>query len=192
MAHLLKGLLKIPGMADLLGFDESAVETNFGKILKDRKETGAELFGVNFKDLAKGAGNLVGAGAPVLGERVAEAARKAGESGTADLIDTTGLRDSMGRVIQSIRDAMPKPEEVKQAAKAASKTSDTGQTIPVPEQASRLDPIVTSLGKVGGGGYSTGTLDAQRENNRLTGETNSLLKGMSGKLDKLGGKPQAA
>ncbi|MCX6872259.1 MAG: hypothetical protein NTW21_00390 [Verrucomicrobia bacterium] len=61
---------------------------------------------------------------------------------------------------------MPKPEEVKQAAKAASKTSDTGQTIP--EQASRLDPIVTSLGKVGGGGYSTGMLDAQRENKRLT------------------------
>ncbi|MCX6879067.1 MAG: hypothetical protein NTW21_35450, partial [Verrucomicrobia bacterium] len=189
MAHLLKGLLKIPGMADLLGFDESAVETNFGKILKDRKETGAELFGVNFKDLAKGAGNLVGAGAPVLGERVAEAVRKASESGTADLIDTTGLRDSMGKVVQSIRDSMPKPEEVKQAAKAASKT-DTGQTIT--QQASRLDPIVTSLGKVGGGGYSTGTLDAQRENNRLTGETNSLLKGMSGKLDKLGGKPQAA
>ena len=36
------------------------------------------------------------------------------------------------------------------------------------------------------------TLDAQRENNRLTGETNGILKGMSGKLDKLRGKPQAA
>ena len=41
VAHLLKGLLKIPGMADLLGFDESAVETNFGKILKDRKKPAA-------------------------------------------------------------------------------------------------------------------------------------------------------
>ena len=29
-----------------MGFDEDAVKTNFGKILKDRKETGAELFGV--------------------------------------------------------------------------------------------------------------------------------------------------
>jgi len=29
---------------------------------------------------------------------------------------------------------------------------------------------------VGGGGYSTGTLDAQRENNRLTNETNRLLR----------------
>ncbi|MCX6877850.1 MAG: hypothetical protein NTW21_29165 [Verrucomicrobia bacterium] len=65
------------------------------------------------------------------------------------MIDTTGLRDSMGKVVQSIRDSMPNPEEVKQAAKAASMTSE-GQTIS--EQTSRLEPIVTSLGKVGGGG----------------------------------------
>ncbi|RYD61484.1 MAG: phage tail tape measure protein, partial [Verrucomicrobiaceae bacterium] len=52
IAHLLKGLLKIPGMSDLLGFDEDAVETNFGKILKNRRDTGAELFGMNFKEMA--------------------------------------------------------------------------------------------------------------------------------------------
>jgi len=48
-----------------------------------------------------------------------------------------------------------------------------------------------SLGKVGGGGYSTGTLDAQRENNRLTGQTNELLKDLNKTVEKLGGKPQA-
>lgn len=58
---------------------------------------------------------------------------------------------------------------------------------------SRLDPIVTSLGKVGGGGYGTGVLDAQRENNRLTGETNSLIRETNKRLEKLGrGKPVMA
>ncbi len=85
---------------------------------------------------------------------------------------------------------MPKPEAVKQAAKAVSKTPATGPV--VSPQSTRLDPIVTSLGKVGGGGYSSGTLDAQRENNRLTGETNRLLKDMNRTIGNLGGGGQAA
>jgi tape measure domain-containing protein len=190
IAHLLKGLAKIPGMSDLLGFEAQDVETNFGSILKDRKETGADLFGFNMKEMAQQADALMSSGAPVLGERVAEAARKAGESTSSELIDTTGLRDSFGKIVQSIRDAMPKPEEVKQAAAAVGKTTATGAS--VSPQATRLDPIVTSLGKVGGGGYSSGTLDAQRENNRLTGETNRLLTRMEQKLGKHGGITQAA
>jgi len=176
VAHLLKGLLKIPGMSELLGLDGNALETNFGKILKDRKESGAELFGMNFKEMAEEAQGVLGRGAPELGERVAAAAKKAGETTGSDLIDTSGLRDSFGKVAQSIRDTMPKPEEVKQAAATAAKvTNETAPAAAKPAQ-SRLDPIVTSLGKVGGGGYSTGTLDAQRENNRLTNETNRLLR----------------
>ena len=54
------------------------------------------------------------------------------------------------------------------------------------------DAATGPLGKVGGGGYSTGTLDAQRENNRLTGETNRLLTDMTRKIEKLGGTGQAA
>ena len=182
VAHLLKGLLKIPGMSDLLGFDESAVETNFGKILKDRQETGAELFGMNFKEMAEEAPALLGKGAPQLGERVAEAARKAGETTGSELIDTSGLRDSFGKVVASIRDTMPKPEEVKQAATAAAKvTTDNTPAVAKPA-ASALAPIVTSLGKVGGGGYSSGALDAQRENNRLTSETNRILRDMTERM----------
>ena len=182
VAHLLKGLLKIPGMSDLLGFDESAVETNFGKILKDRQETGAELFGMNFKEMAEEAQALLGKGAPQLGERVAEAARKAGETTGSELIDTSGLRDSFGKVVASIRDTMPKPEEVKQAATAAAKvTTDNTPAVAKPA-ASALAPIVTSLGKVGGGGYSSGALDAQRENNRLTSETNRILRDMTERM----------
>jgi tape measure domain-containing protein len=191
IAHLLKGLLKIPGMSDLLGFEAGDVETNFGNILKDRREAGAELFGMNFKEIAKGAQGLISQGAPKLGERVAEAARKAGESTGSELIDTRGLRDSFGKVVTSIRDTMPKPEETAKTVAAAGKVSGTGTSAAIPA-ASSLAPIVTSLGKVGGGGYSSGALDAQRENNRLTGETNRLLNDLNRRVDKLGGGGQAA
>jgi tape measure domain-containing protein len=191
IAHLLKGLLKIPGMSDLLGFEAGDVETNFGNILKDRRESGAELFGMNFKDTAEGAQGLVGQGAPQLGERVAEAARKAGESTGSELIDTRGLRDNFGKVAQSIRDTMPKPEEAAKTVAAAGNVTGTAPASAKPA-ASTLAPIVTSLGKVGGGGYSAGALDAQRENNRLTGETNRLLHDLNRRVDKLGGGGQAA
>jgi tape measure domain-containing protein len=191
IAHLLKGLLKIPGMNELLGFEAGDVETNFGNILKDRKESGADLFGMNFKEIAEGAQGLIGQGAPQLGERVAEAARKAGESTGSELIDTRGLRDSFGKVVTSIRETMPKADETAKTAAAAGKVSGTGTSASIPA-ASSLAPIVTSLGKVGGGGYSTGALDAQRENNRLTGETNRLLHDLNRRVEKLGGSGQAA
>ena len=38
------------------------------------------------------------------------------------------------------------------------------------------------LGKVGGGGYWSGNLDAQRENNKLTSETNRILRDMSERM----------
>ncbi|PAW69575.1 MAG: hypothetical protein B9S38_09570 [Verrucomicrobiia bacterium Tous-C4TDCM] len=191
IAHLLKGLLKIPGMDELLGFEAGDVETNFASILKDRKESGADLFGMNSKEIAEGAQGLIGQGAPKLGERVAEAARKAGESTGSELIDTRGLRDNFGKVAKSIRDTMPKPEDAAKTVAAAGKVSGTGTSASIPA-ASSLAPIVTSLGKVGGGGYSTGALDAQRENNRLTGETNRLLNDLNRRVDKLGGGGQAA
>lgn len=192
IAHLLKGLLKIPGMSELLGFESGDVETRFGQILKDRKETGAELFGMNFKEMADEAKGLLGKGAPQLGERVAEAARKAGAAEREDLISTTGLRDSFGKVAQSIRDTMPKPEDVKQAATAAAKvTTDAAPAVARPA-ASTLAPIVTSLGKVGGGGYSTGTLDAQRENNKLTSETNRILREIGERMKPGSGQSAAA
>jgi hypothetical protein len=111
-------------------------------------------------------------------------------SNTAEVIDTTRLRESMNTVLGTIREAIPKPEVVKQVATAAAKT--TGNNAPTVNQSSSLAPIVTSLAKVGGGGYSSGTLDAQRENNKLTSETNNLLTKLTTKVEKLGGKPQAA
>ena len=139
-----------------------------------------------------------------LAEKVGLRLKQAGEnisarfsdafSNTAEVIDTTGLRESMNTVLGTIREAIPKPEEMKQAATAAAKVrADNSLTVAKPA-ASTLAPIVTSLGKVGGGGYSSGALDAQRENNRLTSETNRLLQQANAQLAKLGGSgmPTAA
>jgi len=190
VAWMLKGLAKVPGMSKLMGFESQDVNTNFGDILKGNKAEGGTLFGVKYADLQKENNALMSSGAAGLGTSAAAAAKKATDFGFTDTLDTTGLRENMGRVVQSIREAMPKPEAVKQAAKAASKIDTKGPV--VSPQTSKLDPIVTSLGKVGGGGYSSGTLDAQRENNRLTGETNRLLTAVKQGIDKLGGTGQAA
>jgi hypothetical protein len=86
---------------------------------------------------------------------------------------------------------MPKPEDAAKTVAAAGKVSGSAPSAAEPSTAT-LAPIVTSLGKVGGGGYSSGALDAQRENNRLTGETNRLLNDLNRRVDKLGGGGQAA
>jgi tape measure domain-containing protein len=190
VAHLLKGLASIPGMSKLMGFEAQDVNTSFKDILASNKAEGGSLFGVSYKDLQKENNRLMESGGAGVANSAAQAARKAGEFGFTDTIDTSGLKSNMDKVVRSIQDSMPKPEEEKQAATVATKPGDTGKTIS--QQASRLDPIVTSLGKVGGGGYSTGTLDAQRENNRLTGQTNDLLKDLNKNVGKLGGAKQAA
>jgi tape measure domain-containing protein len=183
VAWMLKGLAKVPGMSKLMGFESQDVNTDFGDILKSNKAAGGTLFGVKYADLQKENNALMSSGAAGLGTSAAAAAKKAADFGFTDTFDTTGLRENMGKVVQGIKDAMPKPEAVKQAAAAVGKTDTNASVSP---QATRLDPIVTSLGKVGGGGYSSGTLDAQRENNRLTGETNRLLTRMDQKLGKYG------
>jgi tape measure domain-containing protein len=110
---------------------------------------------------------------------------------TAEVIDTSGVRESLSKVFSDIRESMPKPDQVKKIAAAVAKPSAATNTLK-PNASESFAPIVTSLGKVGGGGYSTGTLDAQRENNRLTSETNRLLTEMGLKIGRLGGGAQAA
>ena len=181
---------KFTGMSDLMGLDADAVDTSFESIYNGWKARGAELFGINFREMANAAGEVVNGSAPQLGERVAIAAQKAADIGTGDLIDTTGLKADMGRLVDSIRETLPQAAEVKQAA--AAKTNPAATTTQSLATAARLAPIVTSLGRVGGGGYVTGTLDAQRENNRLTNETNRLLTDLNRRVEKLGGTGQAA
>ena len=101
---------------------------------------------------------------------------------TAEVIDTSGMRERMNEVLGTIRDALPKPEEIKQVARATTPNKSNVANPLAQASTTTMDPIVTSLGKVGGGGYSSGTLDAQRENNRLTSETNRILRGMSERI----------
>ena len=185
VAWMLKGLASIPGMSELMGFEARDVNTNFGDILKSNKASGGTLFGVGYADLQKANDKLIGSGATGLGASAAAAAKKAADLGFTDTFEIKGLKDEFNRVIQGITDAIPKPEDVKQAAASAAKPLATGPV--VAPQTPRMEPIVTSLGKVGGGGYSTGMLDAQRENNRLTQQTNRLLTDLTRKMEKLGG-----
>jgi hypothetical protein len=123
---------------------------------------------------------------------VAERLKEAGENivgrfgetfrNTAEVIDTSAMRERMNDVMGTIRDALPKPEEIKQVARATTPGKSNIANPLTQASTTRMDPIVTSLGKVGGGGYSSGTLDAQRENNRLTSETNRILRAMSERI----------
>jgi hypothetical protein len=92
------------------------------------------------------------------------------------------MRERMNEVMGTIRDALPKPEEIKQVARATTPNKSKVANPLAQASTTTMDPIVTSLGKVGGGGYSSGTLDAQRENNRLTSETNRILRAMSERI----------
>jgi tape measure domain-containing protein len=189
VAHMLKGLAKIPGMSKLMGFESQDVDTNFGNILASNKAEGGKLFGVDYKDLQRENNRLIESGASGLGTSAANAAKKTLAFGFTDTIDTTGLRNNMGNVVRTIQESMPKPEALKKAADAAKGTTDTTKKDKV---SARLEPLVSSLGKVGGGGYGSGALDAQRENNRLTGRTNDLLTDLNKNVGKLGGRPLVA
>jgi tape measure domain-containing protein len=143
------------------------------------------------------AGDQLGPLAAQVGERMQQAgeaiAARFGKafSNTAEVIDTTGLRDGIRSIVASIRDSLPKPGEVA-AAKGTASTKDSEKANNAPDSA-RIAPIVSSLARVGGGGFGGATtLDAQRENNRLTGETNRLLTDLNRRVDKLRGGGQAA
>jgi tape measure domain-containing protein len=127
-----------------------------------------------------------------LAAKVAERLKEAGENiagrfgetfrNTAEVIDTSAMRERMNEVMGTIRDALPKPEEIKQVARATTPGKANISNPLAQASTTSMEPIVTSLGKVGGGGYSSGTLDAQRENNRLTSETNRILRAMSERI----------
>ena len=189
VAWMLKGLAKVPGMSKLMGFESQDVNTNFKDILASNKAEGGTLFGVKYADIQAENNKLIESGMAGYGNAVISSVKKAAAFGFSDTIETSGLRGNMQNVVQGIKDSMPKPEDLKRTAAAAS--SATGQK-KTSEAAAKLEPIVSSLGKVGGGGYGSGALDGQRENNRLTGQTNDLLKDLNKNVSKLGGKPLVA
>jgi len=186
-------LLKVPGMDKLLGFGREDVSTDFGEIHERRKD--GKLLGLDLDRMEQFGDRLTGGGASGLAERLSAAAAKAIADSAAkgEFIDTSGMQDKLLGIVQTIRAALPKPEDAKDAAGKVAQASAPGISPVTAGPSTRLAPIVTSLAKVGGGGYAPGALDAQRENNRLTGETNRLLRQVNKQLSKLGGgSPVAA
>jgi hypothetical protein len=90
-------------------------------------------------------------------------------------------------VVGSIRDTMPKPEDAKAVPPAVKAEKSAGAPVAGAAK-SASEPLATSMAKVGGGGYDRRHgLDAQRENNQLTRETNQLIGQGNAKLDTLAG-----
>ena len=186
-ALLVKQLLKIPGMNKLLGIESEHVVTDFGELLRDRQD--GKFFGLDLDEMERFADRLTAEGSTGLADRLGAAAAKAiaDSANKGDFIDTSGMEEKLVGIVQTIRAALPKPEDAKEAAQKAGQAAAPGIGSPLTgDQSTRLAPIVTSLGRVGGGGYVSNTLDAQRENNRLTGETNTLLKQANKHLTQIG------
>ena len=154
-ALLLKQLVKIPGASKLLGFGPEDVNTNFGEIYRRRQD--GKFLGIDLDEMEKFGDRLTLEGSSGFGSRISAAAAKAIEDTAAkgELIDTSEMRDKMDRIVRTIQDTIPKPED---AQKVAEKVADAvgatnaTKTPALPTQQARLAPIVTSLAKDGGGG----------------------------------------
>jgi hypothetical protein len=141
------------------------------------------------------AGDQLGPVADKIAERMNEAGRNITRrfadtfARTPKVMETDSLRADFSGVVDAVKKAIPKPKE--RIIPVGPVTGDEDE--PAEDRQQKLAPIVTSLARVGGGGFgSQTTLDAQRENNRLTGETNRLLGDLNRRVDKLGGGSQAA
>jgi len=108
---------------------------------------------------------------------------------TPKVMETGSLQLDMAKIVGDINKAIPKPKERKMGAGLTEpdEEDESGNSTP------RLAPVVSSLARVGGGGFGgQTTLDAQRENNRLTGETNRLLKDIGERMNQGGRQPVLA
>lgn len=133
------------------------------------------------------------------GEKIAQRMNEAGRNITSrftktfnetpEVINTSGLREGFTGLVEDIKKSIPKPKERNIPVVVAAQEEDE---TPAEKKSQQVSPIVTSLGRVGGGGYSSGALDAQRENNKLTSETNRILRDMSERMKPGGGQLSAS
>lgn len=117
----------------------------------------------------------IAAAMPDLAAAAAAATETAKKFGTDDFLDTTGMKAAFDNLIKSIKDSIPTLEEVAPKEGETRDSNKSNGKVAGKAVKEKLDPIVTALGKVGGGGYGAGGMDMARENNRLTSKTNTLL-----------------
>jgi tape measure domain-containing protein len=111
------------------------------------------------------------------------------EMAAAKGIDTAAARAEFDGIVGEIRKSMPTPEPDKAPSGTALPQEQPvpppakPQDIKAKEQKRDLNPLLGSLAKIGGGGYApSSVIDFQRENNRLTGRTNDLLREVRDRL----------
>jgi len=141
------------------------------------------------------AGDQLGPAADKIAERMNEADRNITRrfpdtfNRTPKVMAPEGLRVDFSGVVDAVKKPILKPKE--RLIPVGSVAGDEDE--PAENRQQTLAPIVSSPARVGGGGFGVRTpLDAQRENNRLTGETNRLLGDLNRRVDRLGGSGQAA
>ena len=170
LIEIARPLAEMFGQGDLIDSAQGAL-LDSSKMLDGEARARYDKSGDQLGPLADRVGQRLADAWTNIGNRFAETFQK-----TPDAIDTDGMRDAVGGVMNIIKDSIPKVEPVKVPTNTVPQDAGTNKV------AASFEPIVTSLGRVGGGGYSTGPLDAQRENNRLTAETNRILSEVKDKL----------
>jgi hypothetical protein len=194
VAFLQKGLAEAieiaRPLAELFG-QEARIDSAQGTLRESAKiidDEAARRFGRSGDQLAPLAGKLADR-MNEAGQLITERFRNAFLE-TPEVIGTDDLRERFSSLVNDIRKSIPKPKEREIKPGLVVDEEENDPMLPSPQ---RLAPIVTSLGRVGGGGFGGSTsLDAQRETNRLTRETNRLLTDLNRRVDKLRGGGQAA
>jgi hypothetical protein len=167
-------------LAELFGKGEKldSAQSSLRQSARVLNEEAAERFGK--------AGDLLGPAAEKIAQRMDEAGRNITSrftktfNETPEVINTSGLREGFTGLVEDIKKSIPKPKE--RNIPVVGPAEEDEEETPAKQKSQNLSPIVTSLGRVGGGGYSSGALDAQRENNKLTSETNRILREMSERM----------
>jgi hypothetical protein len=178
-------------LADLFGKGDKldSAQSSLRQSAKILNEEAAERFGK--------ATDLLGPAAEKIAQRMNEAGRNITSrftktfNETPEVIKTAGFREGFVGLVEDIKKSIPEAKE-RVIPVVVQQDEEEKEEPPAEPKSQPLSPIVTSLGRVGGGGYSTGALDAQRENNKLTSETNRILREMSERMKPGGGQLTAS
>lgn len=172
------GLAKIPGLNKALGldgfqsrgFDEILNETQSqplqtaGGSVDDADAAGKVMMdaaGPDVAALAKGAMDQVAGQAGLIGQKI-----KDGWNNAPDVVDTSSQRDALGGLVSDLQAGVDAAQ--KKAAETAEFKAFDGagsDTAKAGSENERIQAAVTSLAKIGGGGY--GATNLQREANNL-------------------------
>ena len=106
------------------------VNTDFGELYQSRKD--GKLFGLDLDGMEQFGDKLTGEGASGLANGWRQRRRKAIEDAGAkgEFIDTSGMQEKLVGIIQTIREALPKPEDAQgRRRRSVAKASRAGRPV---------------------------------------------------------------